>query len=109
MNQKKEEVVLQNNDEVEKNKRAFTLIVKNNLTGEEICNTQTNIIMGCYNNIDRGSDDAQAIGCLVVVNCDTKTKLNTINSLTDLVNKQREDEVRDFLKRFGNLIGDKDE
>lgn len=90
-------------EEVEKHERAFTLIVRNNLTGEELVNEKTNIVLGCYNAVDKKEKgDKAAIAQLVLVHCNTPTEIFTIAALEKLMNSQKKGVVESvFLKSLG--------
>lgn len=90
-------------EEVEQHERAFTLIVRNNLTGEELVNEKTNIVLGCYNAVDKKEkEDKAAIAQLVLIHCNTVTEIFTLGALEKLMDSQKKAVVESvFLKSLG--------
>lgn len=74
--------------------RAFNITIKDNKTGREIINQDTNIVLGVFNAVGKGGKNEMAIGAISVANCDKQTRLCAIQTLDSL----QEENLKKLLK-----------
>lgn len=82
--------------------RAFNITIRDNQTGKEILNENTNVVMGVFNAIGKGGKHETAIGAISVANCDKQTRLCAIQALDSLqeenLKKLLKDTINDVLE-----------
>lgn len=97
----KSTIKVNNKEEKELHKKVFTFIIKDNISGKELLNEQTNIILGVYNDITESNDEVMATGQIIAVHCNKITRLITIEGLSNLVQSLKKEEIKDAL---GSII-----
>ena len=93
--EEKSTIKVNSKEEKELHKKAFTFVIKDNISGKELLNKQTNIILGVCNDITESNDEVMATRQIVAVHCNKITRLMTIEGLSNLVQSLKKEEIED--------------
>jgi len=76
--------------------KTFTLIIQNNTTGQVLVNEKTDIIAGCFRNIEKTTEGFCAMQALILTNCNLKTRLTALKALQNLENEIKEKTLKEL-------------
>lgn len=71
-------------EEMKKNETKYSIVVKNNETGEVLLETNTNAIVSVFRNSNKTTEDKSCISQFCVTACDTKTLLGVLKQLDNI-------------------------
>ena len=68
----------------DKHLKALNITITDNLTGKEILNEDTNIVLGVFHSVNDTNKEHCAMGAISAVHCDNKTMFCAVESLDRL-------------------------